>query len=74
MQRERRATLLLRKPAVSPKAVIFVEEMVVSNFWPLGKHRPRMTLVRMKLPVFGSAEREFCPYFYLSHVEDETDE
>ena len=51
-----------------------VEEMVVSNFWPLGKHRPRMTLVRMKLPVFGSAEREFCPYFYLSHVEDETDE
>ena len=51
-----------------------VEEVVVSNFWPLGKHRPRMTLVRMKLPVFGSAEREFCPCFYLSHVEDETDE
>ena len=51
-----------------------VEEMVVSNFWPLGKHRPWMTLVRMKLPVFGSTEGEFCPCFYLTRAEDETDE
>lgn len=51
-----------------------IEEMVVSNFWPLGKHRPWMTLVRMKLPVFGSAEGEFCPCFYLTRAEDETDE
>ena len=43
-----------------------VEEMVVSNFWPLGKHRPQMTLVRMKLLVFGSAEGEFYPCFYLT--------
>lgn len=51
-----------------------VEEIVVANFWPLGKHRPRMTLVRMKLPVFGSVEGEFYPCFYLTHMEDETDE
>ena len=31
-----------------------VEEMVASNFWPLGKFRPEMKLVKMKLPVFGS--------------------
>ena len=48
-----------------------VEEMVVSN---LGKHRPWMTLVRMKLPVFGSVEGAFCPSFYLTRAEDETDE
>ena len=51
-----------------------VEEMVVSNFWPLGKHRPRMTIVRMKLPVFGSVEGELCSCFYLTHAKDETDE
>ena len=33
-----------------------------------------MTLVRMKLPIFGSTEGEFYPCFYLTHVEDETDE
>ena len=33
-----------------------------------------MTLVRMKLPVFGSAKGEFCPCFYLTRTEDETDE
>ena len=33
-----------------------------------------MTLVRMKLLVFGSAEGEFYSCFYLTHVEDETDE
>ena len=41
---------------------------------PLGKHRPWMTLVRMKLLVFSSAEVEFYPCFYLTHTEDETDE
>ena len=51
-----------------------IKEMVVLNFWPLGKHRPQMTLVRMKLLVFSSAEGEFCPCFYLTRVEDETDE
>ena len=51
-----------------------VEEMVVANFWPLGKHRPRMTLVRMKLPIFDNAEVKFCPCFYLTRAEDETDE
>jgi hypothetical protein len=38
-----------------------VEEMVVSNFWPLGKYRPKMKLVKMNLPVFGSKEGEFVP-------------
>ena len=33
-----------------------------------------MTLVRMKLPVFGSTEGEFCPCFYLTRAEDETNE
>ena len=32
-----------------------------------------MTIVRMKLPIFGSAEGEFCPCFYLTRAEDETD-
>lgn len=42
-----------------------IEEMVVSNFWPLGRHRPQMSLMKMKLLVFGSEEGEFCPCFYL---------
>ena len=33
-----------------------------------------MTLVKMKLPVFGSEEGEFCPCFYLKQAEDEMDE
>ena len=33
-----------------------------------------MTLVRMKLLVFGSAEGEFYSCFYLTRVEDETNE
>ena len=33
-----------------------------------------MTLVRMKLLVFSSAEGEFCPCFYLTRAEDETNE
>ena len=33
-----------------------------------------MTLVRMKLPVFNSAEGELCSCFYLTHTEDKTDE
>lgn len=51
-----------------------VEEMVASNFWPLGKNRPEMKLVKMKLPVFGSEDGEFCPSFFLQHAEDKTDE
>jgi hypothetical protein len=51
-----------------------VEEMVVPNFWPHGKHRPKFTLVRMKLLVFGSTEGEFYPCFNLRRAEDETDE
>lgn len=56
------------------KVWFLVKEMVVSNFWPLGKHRPWMTLVKMKLPVFSSEEGEFCPCFYLKRIEDERDE
>ena len=33
-----------------------------------------MTLMRMKLLVFGSVEGEFCPCLYLTRVEDKTDE
>lgn len=33
-----------------------------------------MTLVKMKLPVFGSKEGEFCLCFYLKRAEDEMDE
>lgn len=33
-----------------------------------------MTLVRMKLLVFSSVEGEFCPCFYLTCAEDETNE
>ena len=33
-----------------------------------------MTIVRMKLPIFGSAEGEFYPCFYLTRMEDETNE
>lgn len=36
-----------------------VEEMVAMNFWPLGKSRPRMTLVKMKFPMIGSEDGEF---------------
>ena len=32
-----------------------------------------MTIVRMKLPVFGSAEGEFYPCFYLTRAEEKTD-
>jgi len=32
-----------------------------------------MTLVRMKLPVFGNVEGEFGPCFYLTRAEDEID-
>lgn len=33
-----------------------------------------MTLVKMKLPVFGSAESEYVPCFKLRRADDETDE
>jgi len=33
-----------------------------------------MTLVKMKLPVFGIAEGELCLCFYLTRAKDETDE
>ena len=33
-----------------------------------------MTLVKMKLPIFSIAEGEFCLCFYLTRMEDETDE
>lgn len=42
-----------------------VEVMVAFNFWPLGKNRREMKLVKMKLPVFGREEGEFCPCFFL---------
>ena len=42
-----------------------VEEMVAFNFWPLGKNRSEMKLVKMKLPVFDREEGEFCPCFFL---------
>lgn len=51
-----------------------IEEMVLSKFWPLGKYRLEMSLVKMKLPVFGSEEGEFVPCFKLCRSEDETDE
>lgn len=51
-----------------------VEEMVLSEFWPLGKYRPEMTLVKMKLLVFGSEDGEYVPCFKLRRAEDETDE
>jgi hypothetical protein len=66
--------LHLPRLAVSLGAMTFVEEMVVSNFWPLGKYRPEMKLVKMKLPVFGSEKGEFVPYFNLERAEDEMDE
>lgn len=50
-----------------------VEEMIVSKFWPLGKYRPEINLVKMKLPVFGSAEGEYVPCFKLQRTADETD-
>ena len=49
-----------------------MEEMVASNFWLLGKFRPEMKLVKMKLPVFGSEEGEFVPYFNPERAKDET--
>ena len=51
-----------------------MEEMVASNFWLLGKFRPEMKLVKMKLPVFGSEEGKFVPCFNLEHAKDEIDE
>ena len=33
-----------------------------------------MTLVKMKLPVFGSEDGEFSPCFYIERAADETDE
>ena len=51
-----------------------VEEMVASIFWPLGKFRPEMKLVKMKLLVFGSEEGKFVPCFNLERAEDEIDE
>lgn len=41
-----------------------VEEMAASNFWSLGKNRLEMRLVKMKRPVFGNVEGEFCPCFF----------
>jgi hypothetical protein len=51
-----------------------VKEMEASNFWPLGKFRIEMKLVKMKLLVFGSEEGEFVPCFNLERAKDETDE
>lgn len=50
-----------------------VEEMVMSDFWLLGKHRPEFNLVKMKLPVFGSAEGEFVPVFELERDPKQSD-
>ena len=30
--------------------------------------------MKMKFPMFGSEDGEFCPYFYIEHALDETDE
>lgn len=33
-----------------------------------------MSLIKMRLPIFGSEGEEFCPCFYLERVRDESDE
>ena len=61
----------LLRPVVFSEVTTFVEEMVSSNFWPLGKFRLEMKLVKMKLPVFNSEEGEFVPYFNLERAKEE---
>lgn len=50
-----------------------MEEMVASRFWLLAKeNRPKMTLEKVKLLVFGEAEGNWFPHFGLKLEEDES--
>jgi hypothetical protein len=51
-----------------------VEEMVVSDFWPLGRKNEEFTIEVVQVPVFGPPEGIPFPRFNRGLLEDETEE
>jgi hypothetical protein len=46
-----------------------VEEMVATNYWPLGKKMPAMTIEMVHLPFFGNGVRVPFPRFGFQRKE-----
>jgi hypothetical protein len=40
-----------------------VEEMVASNYWPLGKRNPEFSIDMVNVPVYGPAKGGSLPVF-----------
>jgi hypothetical protein len=51
-----------------------VEEMVASNYWPLGRRNEEFTIEMVQVPIFGPSEGIPFPRFNRGLPEDETKE